>query len=253
VNFFGHAVVASWEARAPGFVLGAMLPDFASMCGGRLAEIDHPELRAGIALHHRTDRVFHAASRFVALCQDARRTLQARGLGRGHAYAVGHVGVELLLDGWLVDQPKAREAYAAALRCGRPGELGGQIRWLDEEGRGRWRRLHRRLEAHGPPDDYRDPTLVASRIERILRDRPRLALDARRTEITARYLPELQQAVHARGAALICELRLGLTEETGEPTPAPRGTPAGSGASCGRPPAPSPTNGSDPPRGSRGR
>jgi hypothetical protein len=91
-----------------------MLPDFATMCGARLAEIDHPELRAGIALHHRTDRVFHASSHFLALCGDARRDLLARGLGRGHAQAVGHVGVELLLDGWLVEQPKARETYAAA-------------------------------------------------------------------------------------------------------------------------------------------
>jgi hypothetical protein len=223
VNFFGHAVVASWQARTSEYVLGAMLPDFATMCGARLAEIDHPELRAGIALHHRTDRVFHASSHFLALCGDARRDLLARGIGRGHAQAVGHVGVELLLDGWLVERPKARETYAAALHCGRHRELGQQIRWLEEEGRERWRRLHRRLEAHGPPGDYRDPTLVAARIERILRDRPRLALDARRTGIATRYLPELQQAVHARGAALIAELRQGLTEETGEPGPTPRG------------------------------
>ena len=229
MNFFGHAVVASWEARTSGFVLGSMLPDFAAMCGARLASIDHPELCAGLALHHRTDRVFHASSQFVALCGDARRVLLARGLGRGHAHAVGHVGVELLLDGWLAEQPKARETYAAALRCGRHAELGRQIRWLDDEGRGRWRKLRRRLEAHGPPDDYRNPILVASRIERILRDRPRLALDARRTEVTARYLPELQRAVHDRGDALIRELRQALTDETGEPAPTPRGTPADGG------------------------
>ena len=222
MNFFGHAVVASWEGKAPGFVLGAMLPDFASMCETRLAEIDHPDLSAGLALHHRTDRVFHASSHFVALCREARRGLL--GLGRGHAHAVAHLGVELLLDGWLVEQREAREAYAAALRCGRDRELGRQIRWCDEEGRARWRRLRRRLERHGPPEDYRDPDLVASRIERILRARPRLALDARRLEITARYLPELQQLVHSRAASLIGELRQGLTEEIGgRRTDAPRG------------------------------
>jgi hypothetical protein len=210
VNFFGHAVVASWEGKTPGFVLGAMLPDFASMSETRLAEIDHPELSAGLALHHRTDRVFHAASHFVALCREARRTLLARGLGRGHAHAVAHLGVELLLDGWLVKQPEAREAYTAALRCGRQRELGRHIHWLDEAGRERWRRLRRRLEEHGPPEDYRDPALVASRVERILRDRPRLALDARRLEIATGYLPELQQLVHSRAASLIDELRRGL-------------------------------------------
>ena len=210
MNFFGHAVVASWQGKAPGFVLGAMLPDFASMSETRLAEVDHPELSAGVALHHRTDRVFHAASHFVALCREARQALGARGLGRGHAYAVAHLGVELLLDGWLVERREAREAYASALRCGRQGERGRHIHWLDGEGRQRWRRLRRRLEEHGPPEDYRDPALVAARIERILRPRPRLALDAPRLEITARYLPELQQLVHARATRLVDELRQGL-------------------------------------------
>jgi hypothetical protein len=120
------------------------------------------------------------------------------------------VGVELLLDGWLVERREAIETYAAALRCGRQRELGRQIRWLAEEGPARWRALRRRLEEHGPPEDYSDPTLVASRIERILRGRPRLALDARRLEIAALYLPELQQLVQARAAPLIDELRQGL-------------------------------------------
>jgi hypothetical protein len=217
VNFFGHAAVASWEAKTPGFVLGAMLPDFATMTGKRLAEIDHPELSAGLALHQRTDRVFHAASHFLSLCWGARDALLARGLGRGQAHAVAHVGVELLLDGWLVEQRKARDAYAAALRCGRQCELGDQIRWLDEEGGRRWRLLHRRLERQGPPEEYRDPTLVASRTERILRGRPRLALDAGSLEITARYLPELQRSVHGCAAPLMDELRRGLAREIGQP------------------------------------
>jgi hypothetical protein len=35
MNFFGHAKVALWRGDAAGFVLGAMLPDFASMAGTR--------------------------------------------------------------------------------------------------------------------------------------------------------------------------------------------------------------------------
>jgi hypothetical protein len=215
VNFFGHAVVASWETKTPGFVLGAMLPDFATMSGTRLVEVNHPELRAGVALHHRTDRVFHGNSHFVALCREAIQTLLARGLGRGRAHAVGHVGVELLLDGWLVERREAREAYAAALHCGRDRDLGRRIRWLDEEGRGRWRSLRRRLEGHGPPEDYRDPAVVASRVERILRGRRRLALDAGSLDIAARYLPELQRSVHTHAAPLIGELRQALADEIG--------------------------------------
>jgi hypothetical protein len=218
-------VVASWEVKNPGFVLGAMLPDFATMSRSRVVEVDHRELGAGVALHHSTDRVFHGTSHFAGLCREAVATLLARGLGRGRAHAVGHVGVELLLDGWLVRQPEAREAYTTALHCGRDRHLGRRIRWLDEEGRARWRTLRARLESHGPPDEYRDPTTVASRVERILRSRRRLALDARKLDITARYLPELQQMVHEHGATLIGELRRNLIEEIGELTP--RGVLAG--------------------------
>ena len=220
MNFFGHAVVASWQAvDSPGLVLGAMLPDFATMSQTRLVEVSHPELRAGVELHHLTDRVFHGTPRFVALRREATQILLERGLGRGPSQAVGHVGVELLLDGCLVEQRKAREAYAAALRSGSDHELGRRIRWLDAEGRARWRTLRARLERHGPPDDYRDPAVVASRVERILRARRRLSLDTRRQDIAARYLPELQQSVQAHATPLMAELRQGLIEEIGGPTP----------------------------------
>lgn len=220
MNFFGHAAVASWlAADSPGFVLGSMLPDFANMCGTRLAEMGHPELRAGVELHHRTDRVFHGTSHFAALCREATHSLRARGLGRGRAQAVAHVGVELLLDGCLVERADARDAYDAAIRCGGERRLGRRIGWIDGEGRARWRGLRARLERHGPPDDYRDPALVASRLERILRGRRRLALEAAQRELAARYLPELQRSVQARAAPLIAELRRGLGEEAAEPTP----------------------------------
>jgi hypothetical protein len=207
VNFFGHAAIASQQAvDSPGLVLGAMLPDFATMTGARIAELNHPDLRAGVELHHRTDRVFHATSHFVALCRKATRTLLERGIGRGHAHAVGHVAVELLLDGCLVEQQEARKAYEAAIRSGSDRGLGRWIRWRDEEGGARWRALRAKLERHGPPDDYRDPSVVASRVERVLRPRRRLALDARKLQVAARYLPELQRSVRAHAAPLMTEL-----------------------------------------------
>ena len=254
MNFFGHAVVASWQAvDSPGLVLGAMLPDFATMSQTRLAEVSHPEIRAGVELHHRTDRVFHGTSHFAALCREATQALLERGVGRGRAQAVAHVGVELLLDGCLVEQQEAREAYVAAIRCGSDRELGRRIRWLDDEGRARWRTLRGRLERHGPPDDYRDPAIVASRVERILRGRPRLALDAPQLEVSARYLPELQQSVQAHTVPLIAELRQALIEEIGALTP--RGILARPGRerASGPPRAPSPASGSGLPRASRER
>ena len=188
----------------PGFVLGAMLPDFATMSETRLAEVDHPELSAGIALHHRTDRVFHAAPHFLGLCREATRSLAGAGTRkrtrtcrgpRGNRAAARRLVGETA-EGY--ERPTRPPCVADATRS-----WDRQIRWLDEDGtRALAFRLRRRLEKHGPPEDYRDPTLVASTVERILRGRPRLALDARRAKSTARYLPELQQVVNTHAAGM---------------------------------------------------
>ena len=70
MNFFGHAVVATWHATEPRFVLGAMLPDFAAMIRARPPAARDPELARGIALHHATDEVFHDAPTFRELGYD---------------------------------------------------------------------------------------------------------------------------------------------------------------------------------------
>lgn len=86
MNFIGHAQVALWTSSSPAFVLGAMLPDFASMAGTRLAarlhSSDEPELAAGVSLHHLTDEVFHGSAPFIALMQEAMDALTGRGVAR---------------------------------------------------------------------------------------------------------------------------------------------------------------------------
>src|SRR5690349_22770486 len=99
VNFFGHAVMAALENDAPAFVLGAMLPDLSSMAGARIERVHDETVAAGVAHHHRIDHAFHACAPFVRLCSSALETLEARGVSRAAARAVGHVGSELLLDG----------------------------------------------------------------------------------------------------------------------------------------------------------
>src|SRR5690606_31275930 len=51
MNFFGHACVAARVDSDPRVLLGAMLPDFASMSRTRLAGSEDPAVAAGIALH----------------------------------------------------------------------------------------------------------------------------------------------------------------------------------------------------------
>ena len=206
MNFFGHAVVASWKDRLPAFVLGAMLPDFANMVGTRLVRPEEPALASGVAFHHRTDHVFHENVGFRELCAAARVELAELGLSRGSARAVAHVGVEILLDGVLAGDPVACDAYRAALELGTEPALAGRIGFRDRDAAPRFVDLSRFLLERGVASRDVRPELVFRRLQRALADRPRLALgheDRSKVEVWAeRSLP----AVEAGASALMQEL-----------------------------------------------
>src|SRR3954452_22349226 len=108
MNFFGHALIAQRAETTRGpirseFVLGAMLPDFASMLRTRPPFSTLDALSAGLWFHHRTDDAFHGSPSFLQFSGDASRFLSDRGVARGTARAVAHVGVELLLDAAFAD------------------------------------------------------------------------------------------------------------------------------------------------------
>jgi hypothetical protein len=173
VNFFGHAAVATWSApasgAAPAVVLGAMLPDFATMCGGRIAAADEESVTAGIALHHATDSVFHKLPVVTGLMRELDEHLAHGRCARGPRRAVAHIGVELLLDGVLVDEPAYRAAYLSGL--GHEPAL----QWREPDHAPRFAILLDRLRSHGVPEDLRLPEAIATRVHRILAHRPLLA------------------------------------------------------------------------------
>lgn len=173
MNFFGHAAVASWSAPgahpAPGVVLGAMLPDFATMCRGRIEAADDDAVTRGIALHHATDAVFHQLPVVTGLMRDLDAQLDHRGCARGPRRAVAHIGVELLLDGVLVGEPAYRAAYLSGLAHD------PALAWRDPDDAPRFAILLARLRAHGVPDDLRMPEAITTRVHRILAHRPLLA------------------------------------------------------------------------------
>ncbi len=207
MNFFGHAAVATWRgAVEPGLVLGAMLPDFASMCGARLAaeQSDHA-VAAGVVLHHATDAVFHRAPVVVGLFRDAEDRLRARGCRKGPMRAAAHVGVELLLDGELIADAAARAAYLDGLRA----EVA--ITWRDDDGAARFAALRARLVGHGAPIDLAGGAGVARRIERTLAGRRLLAPDADERAAIAAVMTELAPRIAAATPTVISQIRAGLT------------------------------------------
>ena len=211
MNFIGHATVALWRSTEPLYVLGSMLPDFASMAGTRLAREEpgrERRLAHGIALHHRTDDVFHGVPFFTGLVQETVERLTAEGVSRGAARAVGHVGVEMLIDGELLRSPEVAHAYTAAL------QVGARVTpaFVEPAGLRRWHLLRERLLAHGPPHDYRDPEGVLWRLTHVLARRPRLALDAAASAQVRAALPGVQRRVIAGLGALLEVLRARLDE-----------------------------------------
>jgi acyl carrier protein phosphodiesterase len=208
VNFIGHAAVALWQRTDPAFVLGSMLPDFAGMAGVRMAQAGgvDPSVAEGVALHHRTDEVFHAAPDFVALQERTLDVLTPLGVPRGTSRAVGHIGVEMLIDGELLADAAVADAYVRALAS----EVALDALFPTREALDRYAYLRARLTEHGVPYDYRDPDAVLLRLQFVLARRPRLAISDEFAPPVRRWLPDLQRRVRAALPALLAHVERGL-------------------------------------------
>jgi acyl carrier protein phosphodiesterase len=208
VNYFGHAAVASWPitgAPSPGKSLGAMLPDFATMCGARLAEPSDPDVAAGIALHHRTDAVFHQAAPVLALMRELDDRLAELGCARGPRRAVAHIGTELLLDGTLLPEEPYRASFLAALDVDP-----ALVAWREPDDPARFALLHTRIRAHGVPDDLAEIESITYRLQRILAHRPLLAPNAADLRAIATALADHRPRVAVAAATVLRAVRAAL-------------------------------------------
>jgi len=176
MNFFSHAAVAGRFSDEPEFVLGAMLPDFSSMLGVRMPAVTHAVLERGVGFHHLTDHVFHELPAFQALSHAAHGELRTRGVGRGPARAVAHVGIEIMLDMTLGQSASARSAYLAGLEAGMRPDLVAGVAWSATD-RERLVDLLETLVRRGVVLDT-SSAIVVQRIQRTLARRPRLAFGA---------------------------------------------------------------------------
>ena len=195
MNFFAHATLALWRTDEPRFVLGAMLPDLLSMLGMRLSQVADDQVAAGIAYHHATDNAFHHAPVFVELCDEGIGWLSESGVARGTARAIAHVGTELLLDGTLSHDLRARTAYTRALTHAIESTLLADL-CLERSAAERLRLGVRRLVQAPIPEGYRDVAFVVARLRAILARRPRLAMreqdDAQATQLLRAYQPRIE-------------------------------------------------------------
>ncbi len=211
MNFFAHALVASWRSPSPAYAVGAMLPDLAGMVGARTPPVDHPDLTAGVELRHATDRAFHRLPVFVRAMSEIQQQLRLRGLARGPAAGAAHVGFELCLDGALLEEPDAIRHYMAALEAAR-GELRGLILWPAADAAARWHMLVERLASAGPPHRYRDLDLVTDRVARALAGRPLLTLERGDGEHLRAEMPDIAARANAAAPGILAALRAELVQ-----------------------------------------
>jgi acyl carrier protein phosphodiesterase len=201
MNFFAHAVVATWTDADAAHVLGNMVPDFEGMLRVPLLGVTDPDVQRGIDLHHQTDEVFHRAPRFVSLSAQALDDLAEAGVRRGTARAVGHIATEMFLDGCLAGEPNRVHPYLAALAS----DANERLQW--EDGGADYASLRGRLRTWGAPRDYVDPDFVLQRLRDALRHRPALAILDSEADRVAQCLPSLQQRVQRSAPELLEEVR----------------------------------------------
>jgi len=209
VNYFGHAAVASWQVAPAGVILGAMLPDFSTMSGARLAGTADRDVETGIELHHATDAAFHVLPVVTGLMRELDDALVARGCARGPRKAVAHIGIELLLDGVLVDDA----GYRAAYQRGLAHEL-AEVAWREHGDDQRMARLLDRLRGYGVPDDLRKPDAITYRLSRMLAHRPLLAPSPDDLRAIGAALAELRPRVEVATDSVVRGLRARLAAVT---------------------------------------
>jgi hypothetical protein len=147
----------------------------------------------------------------VELTRSAFSWLLARGVERGRARAIAHVGVELLLDVDLSRAEPVRRAYVAALHGGAANELGRHLSWGAPDGQRGFEDLRARLLARGVTADDPAPEVTSRRLRRALAARPRLALDDAAELVARDWVSVARPHVTARAADLARDLaeRLG--------------------------------------------
>ena len=211
MNFFGHALIAQRNEATRGpiraeFVLGAMLPDFASMLRARPPSATLDALSAGVSFHHQTDDAFHGSQSFLEFSHLASSFLSNQGVSRGTARAVAHVGVELLLDSAFAHEQGANEAYLSAVACGLTERVRGHIQWPTPDASQRFQHLCLSLQSRGQIQVNPPSELVAERLRNILADRPRLAMDEHGLSVVREWVETARSQITSGAPQLLREV-----------------------------------------------
>lgn len=186
------------------YLFGTALPDFATIGRFQLRYgPTDPNMAQGVAVHHTTDAAFHASDWFAEHSRSLSQNLKSRGVNRGAARACGHVGVELLLDGHLLDDDATLAERAQAILAMADQSSLDLDSMVDGAERQRWRSHLDQLSTWTVPADYHQVEAVAQRLYRILRPRRRLAFEPSQIAEVADALDEADAALRPGIGAMV--------------------------------------------------
>jgi hypothetical protein len=215
VNLVGHVATTVRHAprASPTYLAGAIAPDLASIARVRLVRASGgsadptvaAELRRGLAFHHAGDAAFHASSWFRDRNHDLRDALLTDGVDRGAARACSHAGVEMLLDGGLVDDARVAQAMDDVFR-----ELGADTatrrcvhELVADDDRARWAERLDTIMHSLDVRAYTSPNRIAHRLHRATSGRARIELREVHVDAVAHQLGVFQPGVVADADAVI--------------------------------------------------
>jgi GNAT superfamily N-acetyltransferase len=189
-----------------------MLPDLAVIASVKLSDVpsSDPELTVGVALHHRTDAIFHDLPLVRGLMRDLTGRLLHYQCSRGAARVVGHIGMELLLDAELLTGLADCEAFVAALE--HPlviddvfvESINGRVDASPIFA------VLQRFRSHGVPRDLLQTDKIVYRLNRMLAHRPRLAPSQSDIAIITRALDEVRPRYQVAAQSVMLSLNAAL-------------------------------------------
>ena len=175
MNYFGHAAVASWtSARARRRCSARCCPTSRRCAAVGSTRSRDAAIAAGVALHHATDGAFHELPAVTGLMRELDDRLAAAGCARGPRRAVAHIGVELLLDGVLVDDRVVSRRLPRRDRLRRRRRVAATARDAS-------RCCASACARYGVPDDLRAADAIAARLAAHARAAPAARADRRPT------------------------------------------------------------------------
>ncbi|MGD9795806.1 MAG: hypothetical protein AB7V43_20255 [Acidimicrobiia bacterium] len=159
MNFVSHVVICAAQGGDADNLIGAAAPDLVPRASLPYAKQLSSSLSIGIAHHEAIDELFHNDRWFLDYQTMAATSMIDRGVPAGAAHLAGHVGIELLIDGVLLESDPRPQFWQMWDRLRDVDETTRSL--VDPEHLERWNQWLAGFTGYIDPRRYGEPTYCA--------------------------------------------------------------------------------------------